>query len=194
MRVIFLIALLALGDCINAVAAGPDVIVASARLDALVDAHLARVGLKPNEPIDDATFLRRAWLCIGGRVPTVAEAGEFLRSTRADKRARLIADLLGSEAQVSHFYNYWADSLRLQDDDAGGRNASVAYQLWVKRALRENMPYDRFVAEMVSARGKFWENGAVGYYHRDRGMPLDNLSNTVRIFLGVRLECAQCHN
>ena len=194
MRATFLIALLSLGGCINAVAAGPDVIVASARLDALVDAHLARVGLKPNEPIDDATFLRRAWLCIGGRVPTVAEAGEFLRSTRADKRARLIADLLGSEAQVSHFYNYWADILRLQDDDAGGRNASIAYQLWVKRALRENMPYDRFVAGMVSARGKFWENGAVGYYHRDRGMPLENLSNTVRIFLGVRLECAQCHN
>lgn len=194
MRATFLIALLSLGGCINAVAADPDVLVAAARLDALVDAHLAKAGIQPNEPIDDATFLRRAWLCIGGRVPTVAEAREFLRSTRADRRAALIADLLGSEAQVSHFYNYWADILRLQDDDAGGRNASLAYQLWVKQALRENMPYDRFVAEMVSARGTFWENGAVGYYHRDRGMPLDNLSNTVRIFLGVRLECAQCHN
>ncbi len=194
MRATFLIALLSLGGCINAVAADPDVLVAAARLDALVDAHLAKSGIQPNEPIDDATFLRRAWLCIGGRVPTVAEAREFLRSTRADRRAALIADLLGSEAQVSHFYNYWADILRLQDDDAGGRNASLAYQLWVKQALRENMPYDRFVAEMVSARGTFWENGAVGYYHRDRGMPLDNLSNTVRIFLGVRLECAQCHN
>ena len=194
MRATFLIALLSLGGCINAVAADPDVLVAAAHLDALVDAHLAKSGIQPNEPIDDATFLRRAWLCIGGRVPTVAEAREFLRSTHADKRASLIADLLGSEAQVSHFYNYWADILRLQDDDAGGLNASLAYQLWVKQALRENMPYDRFVAEMVSARGTFWENGAVGYYHRDRGMPLDNLSNTVRIFLGVRLECAQCHN
>lgn len=167
---------------------------AVARIDALVDAHLAKAKLKPNPPIDDATFLRRAWLSIGGRVPTFAEAESFQNSNAPDKRAKLIAELLASEAHVSHFYNYWADILRLQDDDAGGRNASVAYQLWVKRALRENRPYDRFVAELVSARGKFWENGAIGYYHRDRGMPLDNLSNTVRIFLGVRLECAQCHN
>jgi hypothetical protein len=127
-------------------------------------------------------------------VPTLDEASEFQASTYPDKRARLIAELLGSEAHVSHFFHFWADILRLQEDDAGSRNASVAYQLWVKRALRENMPYDRFVAALVSARGKYWENGAVGYYHRDRGMPLDNLANTARIFLGVRLECAQCHN
>ncbi|NNE91349.1 MAG: DUF1553 domain-containing protein, partial [Verrucomicrobiales bacterium] len=55
-------------------------------------------------------------------------------------------------------------------------------------------PYDQFVRELVAARGLVWENGAIGYYIRDRGMPLDNMSNTVRIFLGVRLECAQCHN
>ena len=167
---------------------------AAARIDALVEAKLAKTGLKPNPPIDDTTFLRRAWLGIAGRVPTLDEASEFQASTYPDKRARLIAELLGSEAHVSHFFHFWADILRLQEDDAGSRNASVAYQLWVKKALRENMPYDRFVAALVSARGKFWENGAVGYYHRDRGMPLDNLANTARIFLGVRLECAQCHN
>ena len=56
------------------------------------------------------------------------------------------------------------------------------------------MPYDEFVHSLITAEGKFWENGAVGYYFRDRGMPLDNMSNTVRVFLGTRLECAQCHD
>ncbi|MEZ5433342.1 MAG: DUF1549 domain-containing protein [Verrucomicrobiales bacterium] len=70
----------------------------------------------------------------------------------------------------------------------------AAYRLWIKDALRQNKPYDQMVCELVSARGNLWDNGAIGYYQRDRGMPLDNMANTVRIFLGTRLECAQCHN
>jgi hypothetical protein len=65
---------------------------------------------------------------------------------------------------------------------------------FVKESLRENKPYDAFVREMVAAQGKAWDNGAIGYYMRDRGMPLDNMANTVRVFLGTRIECAQCHN
>ncbi|MBG85819.1 MAG: hypothetical protein CMO80_02830 [Verrucomicrobiales bacterium] len=64
----------------------------------------------------------------------------------------------------------------------------------MKESLRSNKPYDKFVYEMVSATGNNYENGATGYYHRDRGMPLDNMANTVRVFLGTRLECAQCHD
>ncbi len=73
---------------------------AAAHIDALVEAKLAKTGLKPNPAIDDTTFLRRAWLGIAGRVPTLDEASEFQASTYPDKRARLIAELLGSEAHV----------------------------------------------------------------------------------------------
>ncbi|MCB1063805.1 MAG: DUF1549 domain-containing protein [Verrucomicrobiae bacterium] len=163
------------------------------RIDALIESGLAAQGLKPNDPIDDVTFLRRAWLSIAGRIPTIEEAEAFHGSQYENKRERLIEELLSSDAYVSHFYNFWADILRMQDDGPS-RNAFLNYQLWLKKALRENLPYDQFVYEMVSSRGKSWENGATGYYHRDRGMPLDNMSNTVRIFLGTRLECAQCHN
>ena len=85
-----------------------------------------------------------------------------------------------------------ADLLRINGEPGGA--VGDAYELWVKDALRKNMPYDEMVYSLVTAEGKIWENGAVGYYFRDRGMPLDNMSNTVRIFLGTRLECAQCHN
>ena len=71
---------------------------------------------------------------------------------------------------------------------------SKPYLEHVKRRIRENMPYDSFVRELLTAQGKVWDNPAIGYYMRDRGMPLDNMANTTRIFLGTRIECAQCHN
>lgn len=172
-----------------------DVTAAAAKIDALVEAMLAKQGLKPNEAIDDATFVRRAYLDIAGRVPTIEEAENFHGSDYPRKREQLIADLLESEGHMSHAYNFWADVLRINSAlGVGASQAESAYQLWVKDAIRTNKPYDEFVRELVSARGMIWDNGAVGYYIRDRGMPLDNMSNTVRIFLGVRLECAQCHN
>lgn len=165
----------------------------SKRIDGFISSNLQNQHLKPNAPIDGATFLRRAYLNIIGRIPTIEEAESFHAKTSPDPRSELIEELLNSDGYVSHFYNFWADILRMQDDGPS-RNAFINYQLWVKKALRENMPYDEFVYSLVSARGKSWENGASGYYHRDRGMPLDNMSNTARIFLGTRMECAQCHN
>jgi len=70
----------------------------------------------------------------------------------------------------------------------------AAYANFIKDEPARERPYDQFVRDMVAAQGKAWENGAIGYYMRDRGMPLDNMANTVRVFLGTRIECAQCHN
>lgn len=173
----------------------PNLQEAAAKIDALVEKNLKAQNLKPNAPIDDATFLRRAYLDIAGRIPTIEEAETFKGSTYEGKRERLIEDLLQSDAHVSHAYNFWADILRINSGlGTGAQQAEAAYQIWVKEAIRKNMPYDQMVRELVAARGYIWDNGAVGYYQRDRGMPLDNMSNTVRVFLGVRLECAQCHN
>jgi len=164
-------------------------------IDHLVSAKLEQQDLEPNPAIDDATFLRRIYLDIAGRIPTIEEAEAFHADEYPNKREKLIEQLLHSEAYVSNFYNFWADILRINRRlGNSGNEAEAAYQLWVKQALRENMSYRDFAHELVRARGHIWENGAAGYYQRDRGMPLDNMSNTVRIFLGVRLECAQCHD
>lgn len=172
-----------------------DVQKAAAKVDKLVEAGLKKNNLKPNAPIDDETFIRRAYLDIAGRIPTIEEAENFNGSTYERKREQLITDLLESEGHVSHSYNFWADVLRINSSlGNGAAQAEAAYQLWLKKAIEENKPYDEFVRELVTAKGMIWENGAVGYYLRDRGMPLDNMSNTVRVFLGTRLECAQCHN
>lgn len=172
-----------------------DIAGAAAKVDQLVEATLAKQGLKSNAEIDDPTFVRRAYLDIAGRVPTIEEAENFRGSDYPRKRQQLITDLLESEGHMSHAYNFWADVLRINSGlGIGAPQAESAYQLWVKESIESNKPYDQLVRELVSARGMIWENGAVGYYIRDRGMPLDNMSNTVRVFLGTRLECAQCHN
>jgi hypothetical protein len=168
---------------------------AAKRIDELVLQSCESHGLAVNAAIGDEVFVRRIYLDLVGRVPTAAEVRDFLGSTYAAKRERLIEQLLGSEGYVSHTYNYWADVLRVNDKLGNNDEANeAAYRLWIKDALRRNKPYDEMVADLVTASGHVWENGATGYYQRDRGMPLDNMANTVRIFLGTRLECAQCHN
>ena len=167
------------------------------RVDQLIDAQLASSQIEPNAKIDDATFLRRVYLDLIGRIPTLEESDNFHADSEGGRRERLVDRLLQSEGYVSHFYHFWADILRINARLGINETPAAveyAYRLWLKQALRENLPYDAFVRELVSARGHYWENGAVGYSHRDRGMPLDHMANTVRIFLGTRLECAQCHN
>jgi len=165
------------------------------QIDQLVNQGLRQNDLQPNGPISDQQFVRRIYLAASGRIPTAEEAREFLADGATDKRDALIDKLLESEGYVSHFYNYWADILRInQKLGRSGRSNEYAYKNWVKNSLRENKPYDQMVRELVTAEGHVWENGATGYYQRDRGMPLDNMANTVRIFLGTRLECAQCHD
>ncbi len=165
-------------------------------IDTLLASDWEANGLQPNPPASDETFVRRIYLDIAGRIPTMAETQAFLESADKDKRARLIDTLLASDAHAQHFFHFWADILRLQSNANGGVGGmtSKPFVEHVKKRLRENQPYDAFVREMLSAQGKVWDNPAIGYYMRDIGMPLDNLASTVRIFLGTRIECAQCHN
>lgn len=162
------------------------------KIDQYVEAGYRQHGIQPNLPASDEVFVRRIYLDIIGRIPTQEEVRMFVEDGVSGKRSRLIDALLASEGYVSHWYNWWSDILRIQ---TGGREESgTAYAEWIKSALRENRPYDQVVREMITAKGFVWDNGAVGYYVRDAGMPLDNMSNTAQIFLGTRLVCAQCHN
>jgi hypothetical protein len=172
-----------------------DTISDAKQIDAILAADWQKHKLQGNPAVDDNIFVRRIYLDIIGRIPTTREADAFLNDKNNDKRAKLIDKLLATEGYVQHSFNYWADVLRAQS--GGGQLGNVtgaAYTSFIKESLRKNIPYDQFVREMVAAQGKAWENGAIGYYMRDRGMPLDNMANTVRVFLGTRIECAQCHN
>jgi len=165
------------------------------RVDELIDAHLSKSGLTPPPAADDETFVRRAYLDIVGRIPTNREADAFFASSEEGKRDALVHELLRSPGFVSHSFNYWADILRIKSMLAR-RTSGEPFIHWMKETLTENKPYDEWVAELLAADGPGHarDNGATGLILRDRNMPEDSMSNTVRVFLGTRLECAQCHD
>ena len=167
----------------------------SDKIDSLVDAKLSSEGLKRNKRSSDEVFLRRVYLDIIGRIPDLQETQAFLASKNKSKRADLIDELLDSYGRTSRQFNYWADLLRIKSRIGNGISGQP-YIDFVKDSLAENQPFDEFVQEMLKSSGANLaeENGAVGYYLRDRNMPEDNMSNTIRVFLGTRLECAQCHD
>lgn len=194
-RLSFSIALLALSLALPLSAAQPDVKKEAKQIDAILTKAWETNKVQGNTPASDETFVRRIYLDIAGRIPTQREAEAFLEKKDANKRAKLIDKLLTGEGYVQHMFNYWSDILRLHSNSGQvGPITGTAYANYVKDSLRKNKPYDQFVREMISSQGQAWENGAIGYYMRDRGMPLDNMAATVRIFLGTRIECAQCHN
>lgn len=162
-------------------------------IDRLIAANYEKFKITPNERTTDAEFVRRIYLDITGTIPTLPQVQKFLTAKEADKRANLIDELLASDGYASHFFNYWADVLRYTDS----LNPNVRgehYRQWIKQSLAENKPWDKFVEELLTAEGLIWQNPATGYLQRDANMPLDNMNNTVRIFLGTRIGCAQCHN
>jgi len=171
------------------------VVAAAAQMDALIDRKLKEKGTAPNPPASDEVFVRRAYLDIAGRIPTQPETVAFLSDTSSQKRALLIRQLLNSDGYSSHLYNYFANMLRVRDpDNGGGLLKADPYIAWIKESIRSNRPYNEMVAEMLTATGKLWSNGATGYLLRDSGMTLDNVANTFSIFLGTDVACAQCHD
>jgi hypothetical protein len=179
---------------VNDVVDRAQIIEYAAKIDQLVASQLRANKVQVNPKADDATLVRRLYLDIIGRIPTKDETLVYLHDDSADKHLELVEELLDSEGYVSHQFNYLADLLRIK-----GRLPNISgqpYVDFVKDSLRENKHYDQFVYEMLAAEGPAMKrgNGATGYYMRDFGMPEDNMSNTVRVFLGTRLECAQCHD
>lgn len=160
-------------------------------LDEVLIAGQKSEGIQANPIADDSTFIRRSYLNIIGRLPTHDEARSFLESTEEEKRSQLIDSLVESPGFNSRLFNFWTDLLRVKTNT---EHNGLGWHVWLKDAVKNNMPYDKMVKEMLAAEGHVAENPAVGYYLRDRGMLLDNVSNTVQVFLGQQIGCAQCHD
>lgn len=169
---------------------------AALKIDTYVASWYRQKKLPVPDVTDDATFLRRAFLVGIGRVPTAEEGLFFLEIEDENKRAELIDYLINSPGYVSHMTNWTFDLLRIKDEMARINTANNPYRTWVSDAVAGNMRWDEMTTTLLSSKGSLWGEGqaAVGYYLRDQGMPLDNLSNSMQIFLGTQMECAQCHD
>jgi hypothetical protein len=171
-------------------------------IDHLATARFRELGISPSPQCDDATFLRRAALDAIGTLPTPEEARAFLDSTDPQKRPKLIDRILGltgDPAQDVHNNDYaaywtlkWSDLIRA-NSAAIGEQGMWALHNWILDSFRENKPFDRFVRELITARGSTFSNGPANYY-RIASNPQDLTEATAQLFLGIRLQCAKCHH
>ncbi len=171
-------------------------------IDELVFDRLKKLRIAPSELCDDATFLRRVTLDLAARPPTVAEFESFLADSHPGKRAAKIDQLLADDAFADLWAAIWAEQLRV----IGGNYAPVGthvkaadtFYQWIRRQMRAGRPLDEFVAEMVDASGSNLTNGPVNLYtmlvHKPQFEPKSFASDFSQLFLGVQIQCAECHN
>lgn len=147
--------------------------------------------IKPADLAGDAEFLRRVYLDLSGRIPRVAEVRDFLADPAPDKRSRLVAERLASADYVRHLTHVWRD-LFLSHTSADGKFLAPPLESWLARQLRDNRPYDEFVRSILTA--DLAQSGPLAFYTAHE-LKADNLAAaTSRLFLGINLDCAQCHN
>ncbi len=161
-------------------------------VDGPVFRKLNRMRIRPSEPAGDREFLRRVYLDTIGVLPQPSEVDEFVSSAHSDRRAHVIEGLLDRP----EFYDFWAlkfaDVLR-----ANGRliepKGAYVFHRWIRSALEREMPLDEFVRTLLTTSGSTYANPAANYYRISKE-PEAAVETTAQLFLGVRIQCAKCHN
>ena len=161
------------------------------RIDELVFARLKQLGIEPARPCSDGVFVRRAYLDVIGTLPTADEAEQFLRDTDPGKRGKLIDRLLGRDELADYWAMKWCDVLRVKSEFTINLwpNAVQAYHRWIRTSLRENLPYDRFVRELLTASGSNFRRPPVNFYRAVQSKEPQAVAQAVALsFMGVRPE------
>jgi hypothetical protein len=171
-------------------------------IDRLVFERLEKLRIAPSELCDDETFLRRVTLDLVGRPPTPQEYAEFVAGAGTDKRARKIDALLATDDFADYQAALWAEQLRViggnYSTGATVIKAADRFSNWIREQIRKDRPLNEFVAEMTSASGPNIANGPVNLYtmlvHKPQVDPKMLAADFSQVFLGVQIQCAECHN
>jgi hypothetical protein len=161
-------------------------------IDQTVFAKLNRMRISPSDLCTDSEFIRRVYLDAIGVLPTPEEVKAFLADTAPDRRTRLVDRLLDRPEYADFWSLKFADVLRANGRLIQAKGANV-YARWIKSNLERNVPMDEFVRELLTAEGSAFSNPAVNYYRISRD-PESSVEATAQLFLGVRIQCAKCHN
>ena len=162
-------------------------------IDEEIFRKLSLLGLPPSRPADDATFLRRVTVDIAGRLPTTEETSAFLQSKDPDKRAKTIDALLESPDYAAYFAQKWAGILRNKRAKTTYQRGTYAFHDWVRTQLANNTRYDEFVSRVITASGEIGQNPAVAWYRAVKDNK-EQMQDIAQVFLGIRMQCAQCHH
>lgn len=177
----------------------------AAEIDQLLEARFVQEQVVAAPPAEDAEFLRRVWLDVAGKIPPVTTLREFQEATRPDKRERMVESLLEGPASLRHFSRLWRKVLLPETETSLEQRFFVpAFESWLRQRLFQNVPYDQLVREILEltvdprqAANPFQpqpELNPLGFYQAKELKPENLAAATARMFLGVRLECAQCHD
>lgn len=165
-----------------------------------IDQHLIaqwkRLNVAPSSAADDATFIRRVTLDICGTLPSAEEVSAFLADTSLDRKRRLIDRLLERPEHASYFALKWADILQNRGRSYSSRRQREGTTLltaWIRDSIATNKPYDQFVSEILTATGSQEQNPPTVWYRSVRTTQ-DYVESVAQAFLGVRIQCAQCHH
>lgn len=161
-------------------------------IDQAVDAKLRKLRITPSGICDDRVFARRAYLDVLGVLPTVNELRNFVADERADKRARLIDELLKRPEFPELWAMKWAELLRIESGKLNVKGVQL-YSAWLRDAIQSDVPIDRLVRELLGAQGGNYHNPASNFYLVETN-PKQMAENVAQVFMGVRVQCAQCHN
>jgi hypothetical protein len=161
-------------------------------VDTHVFAKLKQMTILPSDVCTDYEFVRRAYLDSIGRLPTIDESKAFLTDKAADKRAKLVDHLI-QQPEFSDFWTLkWADILRSSRKTIQLKG-SHAFHEWLRNKIATNTPIDVMVRELLTADGNTFNNPPANYYRIAKD-PQSLAESTAQLFMGVRMQCAKCHN
>lgn len=162
-------------------------------VDHLVGEKHKKLRLLPSGICTDEEFIRRVTIDITGLLPTEEEYTAFMADAAADKRAKLVDRLLERKEFSEIWAMKWAELLMIKTTVNVSRKSAFLYYSWLSDKIANNVPLDQMVRELLSANGGTFKNPATNYYQIERDT-LKTAENVAQVFMGIRTQCAQCHN
>ena len=162
-------------------------------IDTHVNAKLKKLRVEPSPVCDDSTFARRVYLDITGTLPTPEEYARFMIGTLPNKRELLVDELLERKEFSELWVLKWAELLQIRSSNDVSPKAMLLYYTWLQEKIAKNVPTDVWVRELLGASGGTFKNPPTNYYQIERDI-VKVTENVAQVFMGMRIQCTQCHN
>ncbi|MBW3538866.1 MAG: DUF1549 domain-containing protein [Planctomycetes bacterium] len=162
-------------------------------VDTLIHEKLKKLRIVPSELCSDEEFLRRAYLDVVGILPELEEYSRFMSDADPAKREKLIDELLSRKEFVELWVMKWAELLQIRTTQQVSYKSMLRYYNWLQERIANNVPMDQMVRELLAANGGTFANAATNYYQNETDT-LKTSENVAQVFMGMRIQCAQCHN
>jgi hypothetical protein len=167
---------------------------AVARIDKILEALWKENDIDPAEAASDEELLRRVYLDLAGRTPSVSEVRDYLGDESSDRYEKLVDQLLGSRDHATHLATVWRTYLIPEGIDLARFGGPQSFEKWIGEQFKDEVPYDEIVRRLLLAEGRLVQSGPLLFYAAVKMDPDQLATRSARVFLGMRLDCAQCHD